>query len=134
LGSEYTYVCRECGRNTVLIAGHYNCKGWGDPLTRSEIMNGRYGKKAREVLRTHHGCNYFFQADVFQCVCGYTRSYDSLIIHGGDILDPDIYYFTRHQCPRCRKTIKVLGYFPDEISCTGCGSMMKRNDRSIIRW
>lgn len=133
MGEEYTYGC-QCGHSISLIVGLYNCKGWGDKATRSDIVAGKYGKKAKEALETHRGCNYHFQADIFRCQCGYTKSYDSLLIHDNDVLEPEIFFSTSHRCPRCRKNMERLDHFPRTISCHKCGGTMAIDPRSHMRW
>jgi len=134
MGEEYTYICSGCGKDTSLIVGLYECKGWGDSATRTEIVSGKYGKKAKKVLEQHPGCSYHFQVDIFRCQCGYTRSYDSLVIHDKDVLEPEIFYMTAHRCPRCRKGMERLTYFPRGIPCTKCGERADIVIKSHTRW
>jgi len=134
MGEEYTYICSACGNESTLTSGLYECKGWGDNSARSDIESGKYGKKAKKVLESHPGCSFHFQADIFRCGCGYTKSYDSLIIHDKDILDPVVFYSTGHKCPRCKKAIEKIDHFPMEMPCYKCGGRSDIVLRSHVKW
>ncbi len=134
MGEEYTYRCRSCGHEIALQIGDYNCKGWGDRKSYGEIMGCKYGKKAKDALSAHPHCLFHFRTDVFTCDCGYTKSYDSLLIHDNDILEPEVYFSTPHRCPRCKKYMQVLDDFPDTIRCHRCGDDMEKDWRSLFRW
>ena len=134
MGEEYTYSCSGCGNESSLTVGFYECRGWGDPATRSEITSGKYGKKAKKILEDNPGCSYHFQADIFICQCGYTKSYDSLVIHDKDVLDPKVFYMTAHRCPRCKKNMSKLNHFPMEIPCYKCGERADIVIKSHTRW
>ena len=134
MGEEYTYTCAACGNEMTLNVGFYECKGWGDKETRAEILDGKYGKKAKKVLEDNKGCSYHFQADIFRCRCGYTKSYDSLVIHDKDVLDPTVLFSTGHRCPRCKKAMERMDHFPTGIPCHKCGERSDISIRSHVRW
>ncbi len=134
MGEEYTYICKGCGKDVQLVMGPYNCKGWGDKQSVSEILDGRYGKKAKEVYESHPHRNFHFQADIFQCGCGYIKSYDSLVIHEDVVIDPEIFFFQEHRCPRCRKPMERLPDFPFDATCPKCGDRMVMDPKSRFRW
>jgi DNA-directed RNA polymerase subunit RPC12/RpoP len=134
MGEEYTYICSECGEESSLIVGFYDCKGWGDPDTRRDIGSGKYGKKAKKALEDNPGCNYHFQADVFQCQCGYVKSYDSLVIHDSDVLSPKVFFMTGHRCPKCKKALKKTDRFPMDMPCHRCGARADIVIGSHMRW
>jgi DNA-directed RNA polymerase subunit RPC12/RpoP len=133
MGEEYTYNCRNCKFSQSLIIGNYGCKGWGDRETLADIKDRKYGVKARKALEEHPGCLFHFQTDVFSCGCGYTKSYDSLVIHSKAI-HPEIYFFTEHRCPRCRKKMERMIDFPTDYMCPKCGGKMMMDCRSFMRW
>lgn len=134
MGQEYTYNCRKCGRSMELIVGTYSCKGWNDRKSTEEILNGKYGPKAKKALESNPHCLFHFQADVFSCECGYTKSYDSLVIHNKDFRHPETYFFSEHRCYRCRKPMSRLPDFPTDFMCPKCGDRMMMDCRSFFRW
>jgi len=134
MGEEYTYRCRQCGHDEDLIAGMYNCKGWGDRKDLAEIREGKYGKDARDTIERHPKAMFHFQADVFRCTCGYTKSYDSLVIHADAKWDPEVFFMTRHRCPRCNKSMELVDHFPTDVMCPKCGGDMWIDTRSLCRW
>lgn len=134
MGEEYAYRCRNCCGEMSLIIGTYNCKGWGDRKSVSEIEDGKFGAKAKKALESNPGCLFHFQADVFSCGCGYTKSYDSLVIHSKKVLNPEIYFFSEHRCPRCRKPMSRLIDFPTDFMCPKCGGKMMMDTKSYYRW
>jgi len=134
MGEEYTYQCKGCGRSMTLIIGTYSCKGWNDRKSTSEILEGKYGQKAKKAYEDHPHCIFHFQADVFSCGCGYTKSYDSLVIHGKERFNPEIFFETEHRCPRCHKKMTKLIDFPTDLTCPGCGGKMWMDTKSFYRW
>ena len=134
MGQGYSYDCPACGHSAELCMGIYNCKGWGDRPTLRDIEDGRYGKDAKSALAKHPKSLYHFQSDVFVCGCGYTKSYDSLVIHSNDYRDWEVFYSTRHRCPRCKRTMRSIAYFPTSIRCHRCGAESPINRRSMVRW
>ena len=134
MGEEYTYVCKDCRRSKNLTVATYSCKGWGDRKSVEEITGGKYGSKAKKALEEHPHCLFHFQADVFQCACGYTASYDSLVIHNKRPIDPEIYFFSEHRCYKCRKPMRRLPDFPTDFQCSRCGGKMMMDPRSFFRW
>ncbi len=134
MGEEYTYRCSGCGKEITLTVGLYNCKGWGDPSTRDDILSGKHGVKAKKAYEGHPHCNFHFQTDIFRCKCGYTGSYDSLIIHDNNIHEPEVFYSTEHRCPRCMKKLARIDHFPVSIPCRSCDSQYEIDRRSHMRW
>ena len=132
MGQSYTYICRTCGKDKDLTIGAYGCKGW-DKKTQTEILEGKYGKKAKDALSNNPKSLYHFQSDICICECGYVGSYDSLIIRGKEPVDFPIFFQTMHRCPWCRKMLRPIEYFPLTIPCR-CGSEMDINRKSLFRW
>ncbi len=134
VGEEYTYTCRKCGKSMPLTICVYECKGWGDRESLAAIKDGKYGRKPKSILETVPGTEFHFQSDVFSCECGYTKSYDSLVIHSRDVLEPVTYFFSEHRCPRCRKAMSRMSDFPTDFMCPKCGDRMWMDTRSLFRW
>lgn len=148
MGREYKFCCKACGKESTyrIGAGRIDSKRVAEYL-RKNIIEGKYGEKAREMLLEYAEQDCFPDPgnNIYHCRCGYWES-----AHSADVVrfvlkpvpfetddsddSADHYYYEkmlvkRHYryCPRCNKRMKKMKYIWEIekilqiLKCPFCG-------------
>ena len=90
-----------------------------NPVTRDEILSGRYGKRPKRILEKHPDANFYCYRPLFHCSCGNLSDKDAVSI--GDIKPlcrPSM------KCDLCGRKMWEITELPDCLPCPKCGEQM----------
>ena len=118
MGVGFDVICEKCGnRKTVLIGG-----GMLLPQEfRDDILEGRFGQDAREILREHPDWHFWIDNQPFSCSCGYVTGF-AVVIFITD--DGRQIRCDRHRCSQCGKVLRANSW--GKGICWKCGGRMER--------
>ncbi|MBE6518259.1 MAG: hypothetical protein E7Z70_01775 [Thermoplasmata archaeon] len=106
--------CERCGtlKEDVLIGG-----GMIPPENlRQEIMEGRFGLDAKEIMLEHPDWPYYVDHLPFSCSCNYKTSFPVVVFFTDDGKEIRC---DRHRCSKCGKVMRADSW--GEPICWKCG-------------
>lgn len=127
MGEGRELICTSCGFRKEVWYGPGFLSGPRNPRTREDVLNGKYGKRPRQILEEHLDAECGWYRALFHCRCGNYSSKDAVYIIDG----PELLYRPSRVCELCHRRMWEVQCIPYRSPCPKCGEMMV-NEQMVL--